>query len=667
MAFALFGDRERSRSKRLLIVVSPLSGAPLARFFAASALALGPACAWSQAAAQLELNNSRFVTQINAPSAYAGKYTGLSVKIAVLDTGVNTANPDLAGRIITGRNFTVATPNTNIADGNGHGTHVAGLIVANRNNAGMFGVAYQAQILPVKVIANNGAGNTAWLDAGLRWAADQQSTIANLSLGANVPTSPAALQYAIGKGMLVVTAAGNNGQAQPGWPARYASQAWANGQIINVVAVDAANKIAAWSNRAGDAMRFTLAAPGVALMSTYGNGYALMSGTSMATPVVTGAAALIRSRWNYLSAKDVANILFTTATDLGAPGIDPIYGRGLVNIDKAMKPVGQVATPAYGGKAVPLYGASTGGALAGAMKTAAKAGLLTVSGFDETGRDFAIDFAGTLPAPRPMLLDEMLAGQDDAVQGESRGVRLVMGNAQAATPVPHLGFMERAASVGYRLALGGGWVMAPMLAVQSEKASAGSLALVRPLGGAGEIGLTVSRLDEQRTFLGAATHGVLGLGRSSTSALGVYLRSVLDDQTSLDASVSLGLTPATQGALLSTTATLSQAMRVAVTRRALWREGDRASVVLEQPMRVASGTMSIERMVGADANGAPAIERGSVGMQPDGRELRLSLHYQVPLGRDSHLQLAAMWRHQPDHFADAPAERMAAVRYRSRF
>ena len=295
-----------------------------------------PVAGLAQTAAQAELNNSKFVSQIGAVTAYGLKFTGLGVKIAVLDTGVNAASPDLAGRIVTGRNFTVATPNTSVADGNGHGTHVSGLIAANRNSVGMFGVAYSAQIMPVKVIADNGAGNTAWLNAGLRWAADQQASIANMSLGSTAAFDPAALKYAVGKRMLIVAAAGNSALAQPGWPARYASQSWANGQIINVVAVDSASKIAAWSNRAGDAMNFTLAAPGASLMSTYKTGYALMSGTSMATPVVSGAAALIRSRWTYLSAKDVANILFVTATDLfdglqSQPAAQPVQqvGQGL--------------------------------------------------------------------------------------------------------------------------------------------------------------------------------------------------------------------------------------------------------------------------------------------------------------------------------------------------
>ncbi len=625
-----------------------------------------PVAGRAQNASAVELANTRVAAQIGALTAYGLKFNGQSVKIAVLDTGVNAAHPDLAGRIITGRNVTVATPNTQVADGNGHGTHVVGLIVANRNDAGMFGVAHQAQVIPVKVIANNGSGNGAWLDAGLRWAADQQSTIINLSLGSTTPTGTSALQYAIGKRQLIVVAAGNNGQAQPSWPARYASQPWANGQIINVVAVDASQRIAAWSNRAGDAMNATLAAPGVAVMSTYGNGYALMSGTSMATPVVSGAAALVRSRWNYLSARDVANILFTTATDLGAPGTDPIYGRGLVNVDKAMKPIGQVATPAYGGKSVPLYGASAGGALAGAMKKAANAGLLTVSGFDQAGRDFAVDFGASLPGPRPLSLDEALGADPLVDLDEARGPRLALGNAAGAVSIPHLSELPQAATLAWRLPWREGWSLTPALSVHSERASAGSLSLARRWGGDTELGATISQLHEQQTFLGTASAGVLGLGRASTAVFGVFLRSRVAPATTLEASWSWGSTPAAQGSLLSTSASQSQSMRVSLSRRGWWDARDRAAVVLEQPMRVSRGSLEVQRMVGADSQGAPVIERGSVDMRPDGRELRLGLHYQRPWGRGS-LQLAALLRHQPGHFAQAPMERFAAIRYRAAF
>ncbi|HPA88852.1 MAG TPA: S8 family serine peptidase, partial [Quisquiliibacterium sp.] len=619
------------------------------------------------AAAQNELNTSKAVLQIGASTAYGLKYTGTGVKIAVLDTGVNAGNRDLGGRLLAGRNFTLGSPNTNVADGNGHGTHVAGLIAANRNSVGMFGVAYSAQILPVKVIANNGAGASVWVDAGLRWAADQGAFLANLSLGGSAATNPAAMQYAVGKGMLIVAAAGNSGQAQPGWPARYAGQAWAKGQVINVVAVDSANRIASWSNCAGDAMYFTLAAPGVSLTSTYGTGYAAMSGTSMATPVVTGAAALIKSRWTYLNAKDVAGILFVTATDLGAAGVDPVFGRGLVNVDRAMKPVGEVATVAYGGRKVPIYATSTGGAVNSALQTAAGVGLLKVSGLDAFGRDFAFDLGGAVARPRPLLADELFAFAQPEQRVGDRRFSVALGNAFASAPVAHLGFMENASSVTGRIALAGGWTLAPTLAAQAEKASATSMALSHALTERSELGVATTQMSEHNGYLGGSNTGLFGLGRATTTAVALFGRAQPAPGTVLSASVSLGTTPGAQGALLGTSAVASHALRATWTQHDVLREGDALTVAFEQPMRVHGGTLTVTRMTGVDEAGAPVMASGSVPMTPDGRELRLGFGYQMPLDRRSTLQLSAMLRHEPGHIAGAPMQAAAALRYQSRF
>ncbi len=621
----------------------------------------------AQTSAQNELNTSKAVLQIGASTAYGLKYTGTGVKVAVLDTGVNSGNRDLAGRLLAGRNFTVGSPNTNVADGNGHGTHVAGLIAANRNSTGMFGVAYSAQILPVKVIANNGAGASIWVDAGLRWAADQGAFLANLSLGGTVATNPAAMQYAVGKGMLIVAAAGNAGQAQPGWPARYAGQAWANGQVINVVAVDSANRIASWSNRAGDAMYFTLAAPGVSLTSTYGTGYAAMSGTSMAAPVVTGAAALIKSRWTYLNAKDVAGILFVTATDLGAVGVDPVFGRGLVNVDRAMKPVGEVVTAAYGGRKVPIYAASTGGAVNSALQRAAGVGLLKVSGLDTFGRDFSFDLGGAVARPRPLLAEELFAFAQPEQRVGDRRFSLALGNAFAAAPVAHLSFMENASSVTGRVSVAGGWTLAPTLAAQSDKASATSLALSHSLSERAELGVAATQMSEHNSFLGGSNTGLFGLGRSTTSAAALFGRVQLAPDSVLSASVSFGSTPGAQGALLGTSTIASHALRATWTQRDALREGDALTVAFEQPMRVHAGTLTVTRMSGVDENGAPVMASGTVPMTPDGRELRLGFGYQMSLDRRTTVHVSAMLRHEPGHIADAPMQAAAAVRYQTKF
>jgi hypothetical protein len=290
-------------------------------------------------------------------------------------------------------------------DTNGHGSHVASLAAGRANGVGMAGVASLAGILPIQVF--QGPTTTSSLVAkGIAYATAQKAFVINLSLGAPSPDTSirSAMQAAQKAGQLMVVAAGNEGAANPSWPARHASESWANGQIIAVGAVDATNKIASFSNRAGDARNFYLVAPGTGLIGAYHTSptaYASMSGTSMASPIVAGAAAVIKSAWPYLTARNTAEILFRTATDLGDKGVDSTYGRGLLNLEKALLPVGGVtAIGATGAAPLALAPATSGQVTSGARTAAAAAGLFTGAVFDSFGRDFGFDFGRLNHSPR---------------------------------------------------------------------------------------------------------------------------------------------------------------------------------------------------------------------------------------------------------------------------
>jgi hypothetical protein len=360
------------------------------------------------AQAQLdERTRSFFITQTKAGSSQNAGYIGTGVLVAVLDTGVLQTHPEFAGRLRLGKSFTgVGDPNV-ADDANGHGTHVAGIIAAARNytSSGMVGMAYGATILPVKVLKKDGSGTTAMIDAGLRFATSKAAPIVNMSLGTSAAFTDTAFREAVTAGQLIVAAAGNSGLANPGWPARFAKESWANGQIIAVGAVDANNVIASFSNRAGDTAAFYVVAPGVAIPSTYlNNGYTKLSGTSMAAPVVTGAAAQIKGRWSHLSAAQIAELLFTTATDLGAPGTDAVYGRGLINVSAAMDPVGGLTTTAADGSSVDVLAtdAEITPALAG-LYGLGETGELQVVAFDAYRRDYAVDLGAVLKRKRISL------------------------------------------------------------------------------------------------------------------------------------------------------------------------------------------------------------------------------------------------------------------------
>ncbi len=266
-----------------------------------------------------------------------------------------------------------------------HGTHTAG-IAAGLN----VGIAYEASILPVKVCGSL-VDSCDGVDQGIVWASQHGASIISVSIGGPVLTASdvANFKTAVANGALLVVAAGNSGNKDPvsGYLGGAALQLGVIGSMIVVGATgcngtssstptNCANGgyggIASFSQVPGTqctvqgTQRFCLAdyfvvAPGVDIWSSVGNGtatagnYGYLSGTSMATPFVSGVAAVIKGQWPQLTASQIASIIFHTADDMGAPGIDAVYGWGAVDITKAMQPVGN-SEVAIGGS---LYTGST--------------------------------------------------------------------------------------------------------------------------------------------------------------------------------------------------------------------------------------------------------------------------------------------------------------------
>ncbi|MER2261172.1 MAG: S8 family serine peptidase [Psychrobacillus sp.] len=239
---------------------------------------------------------------------------GNGINIAVLDTGVNRNHTDLVNRVEQCKNFTGSTTviNNSCADGNGHGTHVAGTALADggSDRSGVYGVAPAADLWAYKVLSDSGSGSSDDIAAAIRHAADQAvatgtKTVINMSLGSSANNSliSSAVNYAYSKGVLIVAAAGNSGYAQGtiGYP----------GALVNAVAVAALEnvqqngtyRVANFSSRGyastdGDYViqqgDIEISAPGASIYSTWHNGgYNTISGTSMASPHVAGLAAKI--------------------------------------------------------------------------------------------------------------------------------------------------------------------------------------------------------------------------------------------------------------------------------------------------------------------------------------------------------------------------------------
>ncbi|EPD51506.1 intracellular serine protease [Paenisporosarcina sp. HGH0030] len=244
---------------------------------------------------QLDMVNEipKGVEIIQAPEMW-NETKGKGITVAILDTGCDTNHPDLKERIIGGRNFTndYKKDPEKFEDNNGHGTHVCGTIAATLNNQGVVGVAPEASLLILKVLGRNGSGQYDWIINAIHYAIEQKVDIISMSLGgpSDVKELHEAIIEAVNQKILVVCAAGNSGDGQDstdelGYPACY-------NEVISVGAVNMERESSEFTNSNNEV---DLVAPGEKVTSTYLNGtYATLSGTSMATPHVTGALALIK-------------------------------------------------------------------------------------------------------------------------------------------------------------------------------------------------------------------------------------------------------------------------------------------------------------------------------------------------------------------------------------
>jgi subtilisin family serine protease len=231
--------------------------------------------------------------------------------IAVIDTGVDLDHPEFSDRIVSGYDF---VDGDSVADdGNGHGTHVAGTIAGANDGQGITGVAYDAKIMPLRVLDNDGYGWNSDIVSAIMWAADEGAGVINMSLGGGGYSQALAdaIRYASDRGSVVVMAAGNSGGSSPENPA---TEAINHG--IAVGAVDRNRSMAGFSNRAGNTQLDYVTAPGVNIYSAVpGGGYDTLNGTSMATPHVAGIAGLLKSHNSNLTATAIEDLLTGSASN----------------------------------------------------------------------------------------------------------------------------------------------------------------------------------------------------------------------------------------------------------------------------------------------------------------------------------------------------------------
>jgi hypothetical protein len=276
-------------------------------------------------------SQATYLKTVNLPAAWDETTGSDEAVVAVLDSGVDLQHPDLAGRLVAGRN--IVEGNDDTADRRGHGTAMAGILGAVANNGvGIAGVTWAARIMPVTVTRPSGGAIDNDVAAGIVWAADHDADVISISLSAPIENNDVlqkAVDYATGRDVLVVAAAGNHGSDLPEYPGA------ARG-VVAVGATDASGHRAGFSNFG---RWVDVNAPGVDIVTTQAGSsdYTTVSGTSAATAVVAGVAALLRTAHPQASQADIADRLRRSAFGRGPVGAEGIDASGVIDAAAALR------------------------------------------------------------------------------------------------------------------------------------------------------------------------------------------------------------------------------------------------------------------------------------------------------------------------------------------
>ena len=380
---------------------------------------------------------------MNALAAYRVGATGLGVNVAIIDTGIDTGSPEFGSRISSASQSVAG--NTSIDDESGHGTAVAFTIGGRRNGSGTQGVAYDSTLIVLRgdtpgtcATASTDASGCSFNDDNIARGIDVGRTsgakVINISLGGDDGASPAllaAVNRATAAGIVIVVAAGNDGLANPSASAAFANQASVSRNLViiagsvggNDARTAGADAISSFSDRAGDSAAHFLTAVGERVRAPDENNTPyLWSGTSFATPQITAAVALLAQAFPNLTGAQIVDLLYRTARDAGAPGVDPVYGQGVLDLTAAFQPVG---TTSMAGSTMPVS-LTSNATLSAPMGDSARGALGTVI-LDSYNRAFAIDLGTTIrPAVQSRMLGGVLLSRQHNVAVASGGMTVSM-------------------------------------------------------------------------------------------------------------------------------------------------------------------------------------------------------------------------------------------------
>lgn len=462
---------------------------------------------------------------LNALAAYNRGATGAGIAVGIIDTGIDLQSEEFGSRISAAS--TAVAGNASIDDEGGHGTAVAFTIGGRRNGAGTHGVAYDSTLVVLRADRPGSCATevTDDKDTGCRFGTDAiargvdaargaRARVINISLGGD--SMGAQLTAAIGRataaGIVVVIAAGNDGTPDPsGFSAVANNDAVARNQVVIAGSVGATDGISTFSDRAGASAAHFLSAVGERVRAPDENNVPyLWSGTSFAAPQITGAIALLAQAFPNLSGAQIVDLLYATARDAGDPGVDAVYGRGIVDLTRAFQPVGATT---MAGSAVPVSTTGDIGATSAPMGDARQSGLGAVI-LDGYGRAFGIDLAQSLARAAPPRVFGGSLQSDVRAMTVNRGATAV-----SVTLVPVRGGIDlRATQLGIADA-------------RAARAIAGSV--VQRLGSRLSFGIGIAQgssaltaqLDGRRdpAFLVAADRG-LGVESSPRGAVAIRQR-----------------------------------------------------------------------------------------------------------------------------------------------